>query len=179
MRSDDCTAQASTWPFIVSVKRQYLSRPQLLTVFPLWSARYTPLPTCGRRRIPVFLRMVSVMWAPHQAPIRIKVSDVSLPSQTSAPGTVSAPENRPFPPVSNRLLLTDAMAPVQVPFLSGSRQRHRQTPQSDCGLSGRGEGQDDSDGMVVNHFSNPSPTLPPSPPLSQTLCGHHRAPDRA
>src|SRR5215831_3462260 len=33
-----CTAQASTRPFIVSVKRQYLSRPQLLTVFPLWSA---------------------------------------------------------------------------------------------------------------------------------------------
>jgi IS1 family transposase len=29
--------------------------------------------------------MVSVVWAPHQAPIRIKASDVSLAHQTSAP----------------------------------------------------------------------------------------------
>jgi len=50
------------------------------------------------------------MWAPHQAPIRIKTSDVSLPHQTSAPGTVSAPENRQFPTMSKHRLLTDAMA---------------------------------------------------------------------
>jgi hypothetical protein len=33
MRYDDCTAQASTRPSIVSVKRQYLSLTQLLTFF--------------------------------------------------------------------------------------------------------------------------------------------------
>jgi len=33
MRYADCTAQASTRPFIVSVTRQHLSLPQLLTAF--------------------------------------------------------------------------------------------------------------------------------------------------
>ena len=33
MRYDDCTAQASTWPFIVSVKRQYLSLTQPFDIF--------------------------------------------------------------------------------------------------------------------------------------------------
>src|SRR6266567_4273856 len=33
MRYDDCTAQASTRPFIVSVKRQYFPLPHLLTPF--------------------------------------------------------------------------------------------------------------------------------------------------
>jgi hypothetical protein len=122
-------------------------------------------------RIPVFLRVVSVVWTPHQAPSRIKASDVSLPRQTSAPGTVGAPENRQFPTMSNRLLRTDALAPLRVPFLSGSRQRRRQTPQLDRGPSGRRGGQDDSDGMVVNHFSNPSPTLPPvATPQPNALC---------
>src|SRR6266446_10782722 len=38
---------------------------------------------------------------PHLTPIGIKAPDVSLESQTSAPGTVRAPENRRFPAGSN------------------------------------------------------------------------------
>jgi len=38
---------------------------------------------------------------PHHTPIGIKAPDVSLESQTSAPGTVRAPENRRFPAGSN------------------------------------------------------------------------------
>ena len=56
--------------------------------------------------------------------------DVSPAGQTSAPGTCRAPENRQFPALSNRILLTNAMAPLWVPFSYGSRQRRRQTPQS-------------------------------------------------
>src|SRR5262245_55321744 len=37
--------------------------------------------------------------------------DVSPSGQTSAPGTCRAPENRRFPAVSNRRLLTNVMAP--------------------------------------------------------------------
>ena len=103
-----------------------------------------PLPTCGCRRIPVFLRVVSAVSAPHQAPIRIKASDVSRAHQTSAPGTVGTPENRQFPALSNRLLLTNALAPMRVPFSYGSRQRRRQTPQSGHRLSGMSGGQDES-----------------------------------
>ena len=112
--------------------------------FLLRSLWHTPLPTCGRRRVPVFLRVVSAVSAPHQAPIRINASDVSLLSQTSAPGTVGAPENRQFPALSKRLLLTNAMAPMRVPFAYGSRQRRRQTPQSGRRLSGMSGGQDES-----------------------------------
>ena len=112
--------------------------------FPLRSIWHTPLPTCGRRRIPVFLRVVSAVWAPHQAPIRIKAFDVLFPRQTSAPGTFGAPENRQFPALSNRLLLTNAMAPLWVPFSYGSRQRRRQTPQSGRRPSMQGGGEDES-----------------------------------
>jgi hypothetical protein len=80
--------------------------------FPLHSTWHIPRPTCGRSRIPVCLRAVSARWAPHQAPIRIKAADVSLPRQTSAPGTVGAPENRQCPALSNPRLLTNAMAPL-------------------------------------------------------------------
>src|SRR5262245_2186930 len=37
MRYADCTAQASTWPFIVSVKRPSFSLPPLVTFFPFLS----------------------------------------------------------------------------------------------------------------------------------------------
>src|SRR5262249_41891955 len=101
-------------------------------------------PTCGRRRIPVFLRVVSAMGAPHQTPIRIKALDVSLPSQPSAPGTLGAPENRQFSALSNHRLLTNTMAPLWGPFSSGSRQRRRQTPQSGRRPSMQGGGEDES-----------------------------------
>src|SRR5215510_11722952 len=120
--------------------------------FPVVVRSGYPLPTCGRRRIPVFLRVVSVVWAPHQAPIRIKASDVSLSHQTSAPGTVGAPENHPFPTMSTRLLRTDVMASLWVPFLSGSRQRRRQTPQSGRGPSGRGEVRTNQMGWLSTTF---------------------------
>src|SRR2546426_11190664 len=66
MRYDDCTAQASTRPFIVSVKRQYFSHTQLLTFFPLRSARHTPPPIGDLRRIRVFIPVAS---APCAAPV--------------------------------------------------------------------------------------------------------------
>src|SRR5215470_13094454 len=47
-------------------------------IFPVVVRSPPPRPPCGRRRIPVFLRVVSAMEAPPQAPIRIKASDVSL-----------------------------------------------------------------------------------------------------
>jgi hypothetical protein len=66
MRSDDCTAQASTWPFIVSVKRQYLSCTQLLPFFLLRSTWHTPPPIGSLRRIRVFIPVAS---APCAAPV--------------------------------------------------------------------------------------------------------------
>src|SRR3989442_6293877 len=66
MRYDDCTAQASTRPFIVSVKRQYLSLTQLLTFFPLGSRRHTPPPIGHLRRIRVFMPMA---WLRCAAPV--------------------------------------------------------------------------------------------------------------
>src|SRR5215831_4363073 len=73
MRSDDCTAQASTWPFIVSVKRQYFSLTQLWTTFFGCVPLGTLHPPTGRlRRTPVFLGVVSAVRTPHQTPIRIK-----------------------------------------------------------------------------------------------------------
>ena len=60
--------------------RRLLSRDKALpiatfdTFFPLRSARHTPPPTCGLRRIPVFVPVVSAGLAPHHPPIRIKAS---------------------------------------------------------------------------------------------------------
>jgi len=59
-----------------------------------------------------------------------RLIDVSLSSQTSAPGTLRAPENPRFPAVSNRVQRTDILAPFRVQLLQGSRQRRRKTPQS-------------------------------------------------
>src|SRR5215470_10665046 len=111
MRSDDCTAQASTWPFIVSVNRQYLSLPQLLTFFPLGSRRHTPPPLGHRRRIRVFIPVASAPMRRTSHPSGSRPLDVSLPGQTSAPGIVNAPENPRFPAVSNRVQRTDTWLP--------------------------------------------------------------------
>jgi hypothetical protein len=98
--------------------------------FPLRSTRQTLPPTCGLRRVPVFVPAVSASMRRTIHPSGSRPLDVSLPSQTSAPGTFCAPENRRFPPVSNRVSRTDRMAPSRVQFQLGSRQRRRTTPQS-------------------------------------------------
>src|SRR5919197_1476706 len=111
MRYADCTAQASTRPFIVSVKRQYLSLPQLLTCFSLCSARHTPPPLGHRRRIRVFIPVASPPMRRTSHPSGSRPRDVSLVRHTSAPGIVDAPENPRFPAVSNRVQRTDTWLP--------------------------------------------------------------------
>jgi hypothetical protein len=98
--------------------------------FPLCSTRPTLPLTCGLRRVPVFVPAVSASLRRTTHPSGSRPLDVSLPSQTSAPGTIRAPENRRFPPVSNRVSRTDHMAPSRVQLQLGSRQRRRTTPQS-------------------------------------------------
>ena len=111
MRSEDCTAQASTRPFIVSVKRQYFSRPQLWAFFALCSARHTPPPIGHRSRSRVFIVVASAPMRRTSHPSGSRPLDVSLPGQTSAPGIVNAPENPRFPAVSNRVQRTDTWLP--------------------------------------------------------------------
>src|SRR6266699_4916455 len=123
MRYDDCTAQASTRPFIVSVKRQYLSLTQLLTFFPLGSRRHTPPPIGHLRRIRVFMPVASASMRRTSHPSGSRPLDVSLLGQTSAPGVVDDPENPRFPPVSNRLQRTESMSPSRVQLGQGSLQR--------------------------------------------------------
>src|SRR5262245_3173009 len=127
MRYADCTAQASTRPFIVSVKRQYLSLPQLLTFFPLRSTRHTPPPIGHLRRTRVFIPVASAPMRRTSHPSGSRPLDVSLLRQTSAPGIFDAPENPRFPAVSNRVQRTDRMAPSRVHLFQGSRQRRRTT----------------------------------------------------
>src|SRR5262252_935269 len=96
----------------------------------LRSTRHTLPPTCGLRRIPVFVPAVSASVRRTTHPSGSRPFDVSLLSQPSAPGTCCAPENRRFPAVSNRVSRTDRMAPSRVQFQFGSRQRRRTTPPS-------------------------------------------------
>ena len=111
MRSDAHIAQASTWPFIVSVKREYLSRPPLLPCFSLCSARHTPPPIGHRRRIRVCMPVASAPMRRPSHPSGARPRDVSLPGQTSAPGMVHAPDNPRFPAVSNRVQRPDTWLP--------------------------------------------------------------------
>jgi hypothetical protein len=97
MRSDDCTAQASTWPFIVSVKRPYLALTQPLTAFfGCVGARHIP-PVCGLRRTPVFLVVVSVTCAPHQSPIRLKAYGRLASAPDICPWHASCPRKPSVP----------------------------------------------------------------------------------
>src|SRR5262252_10567258 len=102
------------------VKRPYLSRPQLLTCFPLCSARHTPPPLGHRRRIPVFMPVASTAMRRTSHPSGSRPRDVSLVRQTSAPGIADAPENLRCPAVSNRVQRTDRMAPSRVHLFEGS-----------------------------------------------------------
>src|SRR6266478_7376864 len=82
--------------------------------FSLRSARYTPPPIGGLRRIRVFIPMASAPMRRTSHPSGSRPLDVSLRRQTSAPGIVAAPENPRFPAVSNRVQRTDSMAPSRV-----------------------------------------------------------------
>src|SRR6266705_4607788 len=111
------------------VKRQYVPLHhvcQLCAVALCW-AHATP--DVWPQTHPCFRSACVGRCVPHHTPIGIKAPDVSLESQTSAPGTVRAPENRRFPAGSNGVQRTDHVASSWVQFPSGSRQRRHNTPQ--------------------------------------------------
>src|SRR5215510_13518239 len=111
-----------------SCQETRLSLPQLLTTFFRCALlEQSPPPTCGRRRIRVFVRVVSAVRRRTIHPSGSRPRDGWPPGQPSAPGTWGAPENRRYPAASNRMMLTNAMAPFGVRFPYGSRQRRRQT----------------------------------------------------
>jgi hypothetical protein len=87
------------------------------------SAHTTPLGHL--RRIRVFIPVASAPMRRTSHPSGSRPLNVSLLSQTSAPGIVNAPENPRFPAVSNRVQCTDNMAPSRVHLFQGSRQRRR------------------------------------------------------
>ena len=64
--------------------------------FPWRLAWHTP-PTCGRRRIPVFLRVVSAVSAPHHPPIRIKASGRLAGEPNVCPWHLSCPRKPSVP----------------------------------------------------------------------------------
>src|SRR5262245_22703232 len=66
-------------------------------VFPLRSVWYTPPLTCGRRRIPVFFRVVSAVWTPHQTPIRIKARGRLAATPDVGPWHLSCPRKPSVP----------------------------------------------------------------------------------
>src|SRR5438067_3217808 len=85
-----------------------------LGIFSLRSAWHTPPPIGGLRRIRVFIPVASAPMRRTSHPSGSRPLDVSLLSQTSAPGIFDAPENPRFPAVSNRVQRTDSMAPSRV-----------------------------------------------------------------
>jgi hypothetical protein len=93
----------------------------------LCSARHIPPPLGHRRRIRVFISMASAPMRRTNHPSGSRPLDVSLLSQTSAPGIADAPENPRFPAVSKRVQRPDRMAPSRVHLSQGSRQRRRTT----------------------------------------------------
>src|SRR5215831_17114700 len=84
-------------------------------------------PAYARRRIRVFIRVVSALMRRTSHPSGSRPRDVSRSRQTSAPGIIDAPENPRCPVVSNRVQRTDVLAPSWVHFFQGSRQRRRTT----------------------------------------------------
>ena len=98
-----------------------------LGIFSLRSTRHTPPPIGTRRRIRVFVPMASAPMRRTSHPSGSRRIDVPRSRQASAPGTLRAPENPRFPAVSNRIHLTDVMAPSQVQLFKSSRQRRRKT----------------------------------------------------
>jgi hypothetical protein len=103
---------------------------QLLTFFTLGSARHTPPPLGDLRRIRVFIAWRRLLLRRTSHPSGSRLLDASLPGQTSAPGTIRAPENPRFPAASKRIHLTDDLAPSRVQRVKGSRQRRHKTPPS-------------------------------------------------
>ena len=103
----------------------------LYTTFDIFS-RCVPIgtlhpPMCDLRRIRVFIIVASAPLRRTSHPSGSRRIDVSRSRQASAPGTIRAPENPRFPAVSNRIHLTDVMAPSRVQLFKSSRQRRRKT----------------------------------------------------
>jgi hypothetical protein len=106
LRYAACTAQASPRPRRVSVKRPDLSRPPLLSTF----FRGVPFGTLPPRRVAADASLVSCAqgrpWGRRtKHPSGSRLQDVLLASQTSAPGTWRAPDNRQCPAASHCILL--------------------------------------------------------------------------
>jgi len=103
--------------------------PLLYTTFDIFF-RCVPLGTLHPRLVISDASVFSLLW--RRLPLRrtshpsgSRLLDVSRSCQTSAPGTIRAPENPRFPAASNRVHLTDVMAPSRVQLFQGSRQRRR------------------------------------------------------
>ena len=99
------------------------------TTFDIFS-RCVPLGTLHPRLVISDASVFSLLW--RRLPLRrtshpsgSRLLDVSCSCQTSAPGTIRAPENPRFPAASNRGHLTDVLAPSRVQLFQGSRQRRR------------------------------------------------------
>ncbi len=103
--------------------------PLLYTTFDIFF-RCVPIGTLHPRLVISDASVFSLLW--RRLPLRrtshpsgSRLLDVSCSCQTSAPGTIRAPENPRFPAASNRVHLTDVMAPSRVQLFQGSRQRRR------------------------------------------------------
>src|SRR5215475_8946659 len=124
-----------------AIPRELIQHSDFYTTFdffPLCSAWHTPPPLGDLRRIRVFIAWRRLLLRRTSHPSGSRLLDASLPSQTSAPGTIRAPENPRFPAASKRIHLTDDMAPSRVQRVKGSRQRRHETPPSGGRLYGTG-----------------------------------------
>jgi len=101
------------------------------------------------RRIRVFIAWRRLLLRRTSHPSGSRLLDASLPSQTSAPGTIRAPENPRFPAASKQIHLTDDMAPSRVQRVKGSRQRRHETPPSGGRPYGTGWDRDSADWVAL------------------------------
>jgi hypothetical protein len=177
LRYDECTAQASTRPFIVSVKRQYLSLTQLLTAF----VRCVLVGTLHPRLAVADASVFSCPWR------RLRCA---APGTQQAQGLVTA---RRF---TRRLPLASSVPQKTRGALPGPLVSSVQIVWLPCGSTfsrAHGRGVAPLGHAAAGHLSgvaartNPigwmspnfSPSLPPpltrSPDRSQTLSSPHRA----
>jgi hypothetical protein len=180
MRYDDCTAQASTRPFIVSVKRQYLSRTQLLIPFSV-ALRQAHSPALRSQTHPCFpslwCRLRCAAPVTHQA-------QGSLTSRSSAR---RPPLARSVPQKTLGSLPCPIVYSVQIAWLPHGSNFYRahgrgvaRLHNPVAGHLSRVETGTNQNGWMLPNFS---PSLQPQPnfkvDLSQTLSWHQRAPSLA
>jgi hypothetical protein len=180
MRYADCTAQASTRPFIVSVKRQYLSRTQLLTTFFGGVAPGT-FPRFAASDAPLF----SLLWC--RLRCAAPVTHQAQGSLTSRASARRPPLARSVPQKTLGSLPCPSVYRVQIAwFPRGSnffRAHGRGVARLHNPVAGhlsRVETGTNQKGWMLPNFS---PSLQPQPnlkgDLSQTLSWHQRAPSPA